>query len=163
VVMSSVPPTNNRRSRRPGRDAVRRPILTPKWSFEGVYLRVGAIPASRVIVIERTAVHSGDADLAEVFGPAEDALRKVERGKFGLLVDVRLAPGRNDSEFEKAFQPYRQRLQRGFRRVAILVETTYGKLQCQRYAREDGAANCVFDDYATAVVWLDDTSGHLGR
>jgi hypothetical protein len=161
--MSSVPPTNSRRSRRPGRQAIRRPILTPKWSFQGVYLRVGAIPASSVIIIERTAVHSGDADLAEVFGPAEDALRNVERGKLGLLVDVRLAPGRNDSEFEKSFQPYRQRLQRGFRRVAILVETTYGKLQCQRYAREDGISNCVFDDYAAAVAWLDDTSGHLAR
>jgi hypothetical protein len=143
--------------------AVRVPILTPKWWFQGVYLRVGAIPASSVIVIERSAVHSGDADLAEVFGPAEDALRNQERGKFALLVDVRLAPGRNDSEFEKKFQPYRQRLQRGFRRVAIVVETTYGKLQCQRYAREDGIVNSVFDDYAAAVTWLEDTSGRLAR
>jgi hypothetical protein len=163
MVMSSVPPTNNRRCRRPGRQAVRLPILTPKWSFQGEYLRVGVIPASSVIIIERTAAHSRDADLAEVFGPAEDALRNVERGKFGLLVDVRLAPGRNDAEFEKNFQPYRQRLQQGFRRVAIVVETTHGKLQCQRYAREDGVASSVFDDYAAAVTWLDDTALHRTR
>ena len=163
MVMSSVPPATNSGSRRPGRQAARGPILTPKWSFQGVYLRVGPIPATSVVVIERTAVHSGDADLADVFGPAEHALRNVERGKFGLLVDVRLVPGRNDPEFEKRFQPYRQRLQRGFRRVAIVVETTYGKLQCQRYAREDGTTNTVFDDYVAAVTWLDDTSVHRAR
>jgi len=107
-----------------------------------------------VVVVARTAEPSGSASVAEVFGPAEDALNGIQRENFGLLVDVRSAPGRNDAEFEKNFEPYRRRIQAGFRRVAVVVATQHGKLQVQRYAREDGLSNAAFDDYQAAVAWL---------
>jgi hypothetical protein len=125
------------------------------WWFEGVYLRVGSIPATKIVVVERTHVASG-YDLEDVFGPAEDALRQVKREEFGLLVDCRRAPGRNDAEFERAFEPHRQRLQRGFRRVAVVVSTAHGRLQVERYSREDRRPSAGFDSFDAAVSWLEE-------
>ena len=82
----------------------------------------------------------------------------VKRERYGLLIDVRAAPGRNDPEFEKQFEPMRQRMQRGFRRVAVVVKSVHGKLQVQRYAREDGIPNAAFDDRSAAVKWLEEST-----
>ena len=131
---------------------------SPAWLFEGAHIRVGVLADSRVVVLERSATPVGDADLATVFGPAEPALRGIARERYGLLIDVRAARGRNDPEFEKKFEPYRQSIQKGFRRVAIVVTTPHGKLQANRYAREDRLPNSVFDDYAAALKWLEEAT-----
>lgn len=116
------------------------------------------LESSHVVVLERTAASTVDVDLALVFGPAEKAMSKIDRGRYGILIDVRAAPGRNEPEFEKRFEPYRTGLQRGFRRVAILVKSTAGKLQVQRYSREDKIPNAGFDDYAAAIRWLEEVT-----
>ena len=54
-----------------------------------------------------------------------------------LLVDMRIAPARNDPEFERAHGPRRRQLLAGFVRVATLVNTPVGILHIQRFARED--------------------------
>lgn len=154
MITSSLPPPAGARALRSRPKPSRRP-LAPQWRFEGRYVRVGAIPSSKVVVVERTAVPSGAADVAEVFGPAERAVHEIERAGLGLLIDVRRAPGRNDAEFERKFEPYRRRIQLGFRRVAVVVATAHGKLQVQRYAREDGMPTTVFDDFKAAVNWLE--------
>jgi hypothetical protein len=155
-MLSSIPPRAlDARSARKGPTTPGYVYLRPKWWFEGRYVRVGAIPGSIIVVLERTPESSGDSDVSVVFGPAEDALRRIQRGDFSLLVDVRRAPGRNDAEFEKKFVPYRQRMHAGFRRVAVLVATPHGRLQVQRYAREDGTSSAAFDDYQEAATWLE--------
>ena len=131
---------------------------SPKWRYEGAHIRVGVLADSRVVVLERSAVPVGEADLATVFGPAEPALRGITREQYGLLIDVRAARGRNDAEFEKKFEPYRQSIQKGFLRVAIVVTTPHGKLQANRYAREDRLPNSVFDDYDAALRWLEEVT-----
>jgi hypothetical protein len=130
---------------------------SPKWSFEGTYARIGELLASRVVVLERTAVPAGD-DLVEAWGRAERALEGILRDRYGLLIDVRAVKGRNDADFETKFVPIRQRIQKGFRRVAILVNTPQGKLQAGRYAREDSLPNAVFDDYGAALKWLEEAT-----
>lgn len=134
------------------------PVFSPKWWFEGTHVRVGVLERSHIVVLERSAAPAGEFDLAMVYGPAEKAISKIDRGSYGILIDVRAAPGRNDPEFEKRFEPYRTRLQKGFRRVAILVKSTAGKLQVQRHAREDKLPNAAFDDYAAAVSWLEEVT-----
>jgi hypothetical protein len=131
---------------------------SPIWFYESTYLRVGELADSKVIVLERSGVPTGGADINAVFDPAEQAIRAVRRDRYGLLIDVRAARGRNDAEFEKKFEPIRQSIQRGFRRVAILVVSPQGKLQAGRYAREDGLANSVFDDHAAALKWLEEAT-----
>jgi hypothetical protein len=131
---------------------------SPKWTFEGTHLKVGELAESKVIVVERSSVSAGDADIKAIFGPAEQAIRGIRRDQYGLLIDVRAAKGRNDAEFEKKFEPIRQSIQRGFRRVAILVTSPQGKLQAGRYAREDGLPNSVFDDYGAALKWLEEVT-----
>jgi hypothetical protein len=132
-------------------------LPSPEWSFEGTYAKIGVLAASRIVVLERTAVPAGD-DLVEVWGRAERAFDGVPRERYGLLIDVRAVKGRNDAEFEKKFVPIRQRIQKGFRRVAILVNTPQGKLQAGRYAREDALPNSVFDDYGAALKWLEEAT-----
>ena len=131
---------------------------SPAWRYEGMHFKVGVLADSRVVVFERSALSTGDADLAAIFGPVEPALHGIPRERYGLLIDVRAARGRNDSDFEKRFEPYRQSIQRGFRRVAIVVATPQGKLQANRYAREDRLPNTVFDDYAAAIGWLEEAT-----
>jgi hypothetical protein len=47
------------------------PVSSPDWRYEGAHLRVGVLAASRVVVLERSALSAGDADL-------EAALRWLE-------------------------------------------------------------------------------------
>ena len=121
-------------------------------------MKVGELVGSKVVVLERTSLSAGNGDVATIFGPAEKAIEGIDRQRYGLLIDVRAAPGRNDPDFEKQFEPHRQRMQRGFRRVAVVVKTVHGKLQVQRYAREDGIPNAAFDDRAAAVKWLEEST-----
>jgi hypothetical protein len=131
-------------------------VLSPKWWFEGTHIKVGVLEGSSIVLLERTALATGEEDLAAVFAPAEKAFARIARERYGLLIDVRAAPGRNDPEFEQKFVPIRQKLQKGFRRIAILVRSTSGKLQAQRYGRADKLASAVFDDPAAAVAWLEE-------
>jgi hypothetical protein len=133
-------------------------LLSPKWWFEGAHIKVGVIERSWIAVIERSALPTHDEDLSALFAPAEKAFARIARERYGLLIDVRAAPGRNDPEFEKKFEPVRQKLQKGFRRVAIVVRSTSGKLQAQRYGRADNLPSGVFDDPELAVQWLEAVS-----
>lgn len=128
---------------------------SPSPLYENAHFKLGVLPESRVVVFERTAVPVAVEELAAVYGPVDPALQGIARERYGLLIDVRPAKGRNDAEFEKKFEPYRQGIQKGFRRVAILVSSVPGKLQASRYAREDGLPNSSFDDYAAALRWLE--------
>jgi hypothetical protein len=133
-------------------------LLSPKWWFEGTHIKVGVLERSSIVLLERSAAPTSDEDLAALFAPAEKAFARIARERYGLLIDVRAAPGRNDPEFEQKFEPIRQKLQKGFRRVAILVRSTSGKLQAQRYGRADKLASGVFDDPAAAMKWLEEVS-----
>lgn len=90
----------------------------------------------------------------EVWGPVEQAVKDWPRASHALLVDMRTALGRNDAEFETSFEPIRKRLTAGWRAVALVVASTSGRLQVQRYAREDGLSLGVFEDADAALAWL---------
>ncbi|NUP07682.1 MAG: hypothetical protein HOW73_16670 [Polyangiaceae bacterium] len=81
----------------------------------------------------------------------------IDPHKTSLLVDLRNSPMRNDEEFEHAIAARRRELDsalRAFARSAYLVRTPAGKLQIQRYLREDGVSRPVFDDEAAAIRYL---------
>ncbi len=81
-------------------------------------------------------------------------LDELGREGWGLLIDTRRAPPRNDAAYERAFEPWRTRVMGGFRRVAVVAATATGRLQVARYAREDGGSARVFADEHEAWGFL---------
>jgi sulfite reductase alpha subunit-like flavoprotein/cytochrome b involved in lipid metabolism len=65
------------------------------------------------------------------------ALREEHRG-FGLVVDTRQAPLRNDKDFEATMARLRVEITSHFKRSAVLLETSLGELQAQRLERDEG-------------------------
>lgn len=72
----------------------------------------------------------------------------------GVLIDARSAPGRNDPAFEALMAELRPRIYGGFARVAVLLRTSIGRLQSQRYTKQDGAARFVTEDEEAAIGYL---------
>lgn len=72
-----------------------------------------------------------------------------------LLIDLRLATGRNDDAFETAIRPRRRNLFRRFTSLGFLCTSFTGKLQIERHGREDRIALRVFLDEDEALRWLE--------
>ena len=89
------------------------------------------------------------------FAQVDEALADVDPTTMALLVDLRAIVGRNDPEFEAELAPYRRRLLSRFARTGIVVRTTIGRLQLERYLAADGLSAKVFDDPDLAMQWLD--------
>jgi hypothetical protein len=111
-------------------------------------------PGSPMIEIKRTAEPFDTIDdMRAGFTEVNRALDEGGRISSNLLVDTRDAPPRNDPAFELAFEPLRVAMLGGFRRVAILVKTTAGRLQAERHTRKDGIEGQVFTDEAAARAY----------
>jgi hypothetical protein len=82
------------------------------------------------------------------------ALDALGRERYALLSDVRAVSGRNDPEFEAALGRLRPLWLGGFRKVGVLVQSTVGLLQVQRYARKDGLQRRVSNDEAELLEYL---------
>jgi hypothetical protein len=72
-----------------------------------------------------------------------------------LLIDLRLATGRNDDAFEVAIRPRRRTLFRRFAHLGFLCASWTGKLQIERHGKEDRIPLKVFLDEDEALAWLD--------
>lgn len=124
--------------------------------IDNPYVYVHELPGLPIVRVRRTEESFPSAvELAAAFTEVNRALDSLDRGKYGLLVDIRAATGRNDPEFEDTFAPLRAEMENGFLRVAVLVRSVPGTLQVQRHAREDGLTEVrPFTDEAQAVAWL---------
>jgi hypothetical protein len=93
-------------------------------------------------------------EVQEALAPIRAALEGVEHREAGLLVDVRLAPLRNDPALETAMSTQVHRIADGFAKWAVLVRTSVGALQVSRVARLDHREPFVGRDEAQALAWL---------
>lgn len=115
-------------------------------------------PGSPVIEIKRSAEPFATIDeLRRAFAEVNRVLDEAGRAQLNLLVDTRDAPPRNDPAFELAFDPLRTAMVSGFRRVAVLVRTTAGRLQAERHSRRDGNDNQVFTEESAARIYCNRT------
>lgn len=108
-------------------------------------------------IVRRTARRYLDiSELAPSFDAldAQFATMSMSPEVGSLLVDLRTIVGRNDAEFETALAPRRRELLRKFARSALLVRTTIGRLQLERYLAADGITARVFSDEADAMAWF---------
>ncbi len=71
-----------------------------------------------------------------------------------LLLDMRLAPPRNDAAFEKRSLSAVDNFTKRFAKIATLVKTAVGKLQTARLAKERGSLTRAFDDEQAALAYL---------
>jgi hypothetical protein len=93
-------------------------------------------------------------ELDGVFGQLGDALDTLDRSRYGLLADIRAAPGRNDPEFEATVQRLRPRWIGGFRKIGVLVRSSVGMMQIHRHARQDGVKRLISKDEDELVKYL---------
>jgi sulfite reductase (NADPH) flavoprotein alpha-component len=100
------------------------------WTFEEDPTRGLAVLTRTPLALTSLADLSAEND--KVLGCLSDA----HRG-FGLVVDVRRAPLRNDGAFEDAMARLRAGLTRHFRRTAVLLESNTGELQVSRLERDE--------------------------
>ena len=119
------------------------------------FLGVSVDFVRQLVRVTRSSERGSIGQITHAFADAVLALDRVERGRFGLLVDLRAAPGRNDPDFENAMAKQRLELLRGFAAIAILVQTAAGQIQISRIGREDGVDVAVFTDEFTAITWLE--------
>jgi len=89
------------------------------------------------------------------WGSVNRVLVSLDKTKHTLLIDMRLARGRNDDAFEQRVAPHRAATVHGFARVAVLVKSLPGQLQVQRHVREDGLGVVqIFISEEAALEWL---------
>jgi hypothetical protein len=93
-------------------------------------------------------------ELDGVFTQLGDALDALGRERYGLLADLRAAPGRNDAQFETTMLRLRPRWVGGFRKVGVLVRSTVGLMQIQRHGRHDGHERVVSKDEDELLKYL---------
>jgi hypothetical protein len=101
--------------------------------YKSTFYHLTVQPSDRLARLVRGAApFSSLQEMGKEMDAVNHALNPLRTSCVGLLVDVRLAPARNDPEFERAFEPHRVRLHAGFGRSAVLTKTTVGKMQVQR-------------------------------
>jgi hypothetical protein len=111
--------------------------------------------ARRLVRLTRTAEVVPLEQFAEIMAPISDPTMPERRAEYGLLLDMRLAPPRNDPRFELAVKEYLPRMFAGFGRIAILVKSAVGELQVQRTSREvQTGVPVVFRDEGAAIAFL---------
>lgn len=112
-------------------------MATPETGDVGHWL-VDEDRAAQVVWLRRTA---------RVFVTLDELLRENQQvvarlGKhhhsWGLVVDMRHAPSRNDPAFEEAMRGLRTAVEARFARTAVLLGTAAGVLQVNRITRTDG-------------------------
>jgi hypothetical protein len=113
-------------------------------------------PDCRVVVAQRTATpFSVLSEIESSFCQIEGALAGVERSSYGLLVDTRSGPSRNDGTFEVELSKHRGKLLFGFARNVALTASAVGQLQVQRYAKTDGRVVFATDNLSAAFAYLE--------
>jgi hypothetical protein len=108
----------------------------------------------RVVRWIRSATRMDVAQMNQAMAPLPQAVAHLDRAGMGLIVDVRLAPARNDPEFERTMRDHLDALAQGFRRRAVLVRSAAGVLQVSRLDRNRLENSDVFRDEAEALAFL---------
>ncbi len=106
-------------------------ISTDYWFMEeDVKQRIVHLTRYAVPVDSIDDLRAQNAEIIEQFRQVKD--------DYGIVVDMRQAPSRNDPEFEDAMRHLRLEIGKHYRRVAVLVTSAMGVLQVNRIDRNEG-------------------------
>ncbi len=116
---------------------------------------VDLFPRPRIVTATRMSrPFDSRAHADEVYGPVHRALDELRRREHGLLLDARLAPARNDPQYESSYADHRTRMAAGFGRTAVIMRTLVGALQARRLVAADQLETVVFTELEPALAWL---------
>lgn len=93
----------------------------------------------RVVILRRTPTPVDSIEMLIASNERVIGLMQLKHRQFGIIVDMRQAPQRNDADFENAMLKLRVAVATNFMRVAVLLESATGVLQVNRIGRNDGA------------------------
>lgn len=126
-----------------------RPLhLSPHWVIEGGI-------REQILIVRRTAnSYTSVNDVRAAFDPIRRIVETLDRANTSVLVDMRLAPPRDDPEFERAAGDQPKLLSRDFKRSAVLIRTAIGLLHVQRHMQRLGLPMKVFNDELLALDYL---------
>ena len=121
-------------------------------SFQNAHYRVDVLDEPRVVKLVRSPeeFHS----VIEMVGVLDDIFRAVEEvdgATYGLVVDSRSGPTRDDPDFQNAFKLFRERLDSRFARVGVLVSSESSVQLMKELGVPDHVR--VYTDEALAVGW----------
>jgi len=106
--------------------------------YEDAHVRAEERSDDRAVVITRSAEPlETPGALVRAYGGALDAVGERHRG-FGLILDVRAAPGLNEPDFEASMEPLLARASACFACIVVVVSSAVGVLQVERVARAGG-------------------------
>jgi sulfite reductase alpha subunit-like flavoprotein len=111
--------------------------LTTRRQYTSAHWILDEHPSERLALLQRTPLPW--ASLAELCAENAAILQALrpDQGQWGLLVDMRHAPIRNDADFENAMAALRTGLTGHFKRTAVLLDTKLGELQVTRIERDE--------------------------
>jgi hypothetical protein len=124
--------------------------------FRSAHFLVDLDEAHKVLVRRRTERgYTSTAEIEAAYEALFAAVESFHRPEYGLLSDLRLAPPRNDSSFERAVARYHTRFYSNFRKIAHVVKSEAGRLQLTRLAQPETARRMrVFTSEAMALEFL---------
>ena len=119
-------------------------LTSPHWLME-------EDPMQRVVLLRRMGLPFGSLDELSAANQQVVQLIRPEHRAWGIVVDMRQAPPRNDPSFESAMRGLRDAVELRFARTAVLLGTAVGLLQVTRLTREDGATSLATQSEAEAL------------
>jgi hypothetical protein len=130
----------------------------PEVLFDDPLVRLTFDAGAGLLRYERSALpYPTTDDLRRVHDAMVEVMLRLPKRAHVILVDLRLAPPRNDDEYEATIEGYMDALFAYFRAYAILVKTAAGRLQVLRLERRHGQAHpsqAVFHEEAEALAYL---------
>jgi len=107
------------------------------------------------LIVRRTAnTYASVADVKSSFNAVTQIVDMLARNTMSVLIDMRLAPSRNDPEFEAVAHEQPKYLSRDFKRSAVLIRTASGLLQMQRLVKKMGLPFKVFNEEKQALDYV---------
>lgn len=119
-------------------------VSTPLWTMEEDRER-------KIVLLTRSAAPV--ASLEELVTQNEQVIAKMapHHRDYGIVVDTRQAPQRNDADFEGAMSRLRRECSARYNRVAVLLISAMGVLQVRRIGRSDEASTYATQSREAAI------------
>src|SRR5262249_33816934 len=135
---------------RRGRTSSQWPAARISRLHESEFWVLDEFPEQHVAVLRRTPLPASSLTALASDNDTLLATLRDDHRDFGLVVDTREAPLRNDEAFEQTMAKLRVELTSRFQRCAVLLDSPLGELQATRLERDEGRNTLVTRSVAAA-------------
>lgn len=135
---------------RHGRTSTMWPAASIRRLHDSEYWLLEEFPEQQIAVLHRTPLPASSLTELAADNDALLAALREEHRQFGLVVDTREAPLRNDKAFEETMAKLRVELTSHFQRSAVLLDSALGELQVSRLERDEGRKTFITRSVAAA-------------